>query len=280
MEDVMRAGSAVALGLGMLAALAPEAGQASPLTATLSTGSASGAVETNSVTLSSCFGGAYRSCTDAGSLSTTFASAGSAFIGSPIVGGGLATFTTAFDAWNAANGGAWTLVNGGVLENVSITATIDLSPTTLPSDSQYVAGLAPVIFEISGSGLNATLLSELVWTQALVVNYAPLVGLLSAPIETLDTFSLSQDPQGDNPNFAKSCSVWSNGAGAKDSTFCDPIYPFQYGTSVADTTPRSEARTTGRSATTCSTTRPKASGPTRASRRSPFSPRSTPRQIR
>ena len=66
-----------------------------------------------------------------------------------------------------------------------------------------------------------------------MVNYAPLVGLLSAPIETLDTFSLSQDPQGDNPNFAKSCSVWSNGAGAKDSTFCDPIYPFQYGTSVA-----------------------------------------------
>jgi hypothetical protein len=89
------------------------------------------------------------------------------------------------------------------------------------------AGLGPVLFTLSGS---QTILKNLVWTQVLVVNYAPLMGALSTPIETLDTFSLSQDPAGDNPNFPKSCVPASSGASPANGAYCGPIYPFQYGT--------------------------------------------------
>jgi hypothetical protein len=209
MEDlVKRAGVALTLGLSAFFAVGTEAVYASVLTET--------------VELSSCDNGAYKNCTDTGYVSTTLADANSAFIGSSVVGGSIATFTTAFEAWDAANGDDWTLANGGTL-GLTINATIGLSA------SNTVAGLSPVIFTLSGA--SASLLSQLVWTQALVVNYSPLAGSLSTLIETLDTFSLSQN--GSNPNFPKSCSNWSNGNGGYGKTFCGPIYPFQYGSTLS-----------------------------------------------
>jgi hypothetical protein len=207
------AGGATGLALTALIALAPVGAQA--------------AVLTQSYAVASCNNGALSECTDTVSLNTTLAGAASNFIGDPTVGGSLATFTTAFDAWNAAQvaagGASWTLVNGGEL-NLTIHAAIGAAL------GNFVGGLSPVLFTISGE--SQLLIPDLVWTQALVVNYSPLQGALSTPMQTLDTFSLSQD--GTNLNFPTSCSTWSNGAGAQGATFCGPIYPFQYGTSLSN----------------------------------------------
>ena len=108
------------------------------------------------------------------------------FIGSPSVNGATATFTTAFDAWDEASGGAWKLVNGG-------TISVSTSAYTGINASVDGAGLSPVLFTVSGS---QTILKNLVWTQALVINYSPLTGPLAKPEETLDTFSLSQNAAG------------------------------------------------------------------------------------
>jgi hypothetical protein len=211
---IRSSGAASGLALTALLALAPAGARA--------------AVVTQSYTLSSCDNGALTNCTDTLSLNTTLAGAASDFIGNPNFGGSLATFTTAFNAWNAAQvaagGPNWTLVDGGALSNVTIQAYIGAS------EGNFVAGLSPVLFTIGGE--TQVQIPNLVWTQALVVNYSPLLGTLSTPFQTLDTFSLSQD--GTNPNFPTSCSTWSNGAGSANATFCGPIYPFQYGTSYVN----------------------------------------------
>ena len=211
-------------------------------------------VESDAVKLASCDNGLLTSCTDTGYLNTTPGSATSAFIGSPSVGGALATFTTAFNSWDVANGDGWTLVNGGTL-NIGISVAIGVSASNL------AGGLSPVIFTLSGG--SATLLNQLEWTQALVINYTPLEGSLSTPIETLDTFSLSQNAEDANRYFPKSCVKASSGASPQGGAFCGPIYPFQYGSTLSRT-----RSTASRSASIPSTTRLKAIGRTRASRRS------------
>ena len=68
------------------------------------------------------------------------------------------------------------------------------------------------------------------WTQALVVNYTALTPGLAEPIETLDTFSLREG----SPGFPTSCVPASSGASPSGGAFCDPIYPFQYGDTLAN----------------------------------------------
>jgi hypothetical protein len=177
------------------------------------------------VTLPTCVtftGGTAANCTDTGFLDLSLAGANSEFIGAPVVGGSStpATFTSAFDSWNAANGDAWTLLDGGLL-NVSINVYIGVSA------GPFGAGLNPVVFTVAGSEQT---LADLVWTQALVVNYTALTpGPLAEPIETLDTFSLSAG----SPGFPTSCVPASSGASPPGGAFCDPIYPFQYGDTLA-----------------------------------------------
>ena len=137
----------------------------------------------------------------------------------------MATFASAFSAWNAANGDAWKLMNGGAL-NLGVSAEIGVSA------SNSTGGLSPVLFTLDGG--SPRLLSRLEWTQALVVNYSALAGSLSKPIETLDTFSFSQDPEGHNPNFPKTCARASSGASPRGGAFCGPIYPFQYGATLSN----------------------------------------------
>ena len=185
---------------------------------TLAPVGAQAAVEWTSVEEPSCDGG-LTGCVDTAYMNTSLVGADSQFIGSPVIAGSSipATFTSAFDAWNAANGDAWNLVSGGAL-NLTISAHIGLDA------GQTSAGLSPVIFTIGGG--NSSLLSQLVWTQALVINYTPLQGPLAQPIQTLDTFSFSQDAAGSNPNFPKTC-------GSAGGAACGPIYPFQYGSTLS-----------------------------------------------
>jgi hypothetical protein len=163
-------------------------------------------------------------CTDELFLNSTLVNGTSPFVNSPKVGGVTATFTTAFSAWDQANikagGAAWTLAYGGYLP-------ISTSAHVWTNASVYGAGLGSVIFTVNGS---SQLLSALVWTQALIINYSTLTGPLSTPIETLDTFSLSQNAAGSNPNFPKTCAAASSGASPSGGAFCGPIYPFQYAT--------------------------------------------------
>jgi hypothetical protein len=160
-------------------------------------------------------------CVDSGFLQQTVVGANSTFIGVPNIPGTKtrATFTSAF---NAANTG-WTLVNGGTL-NLTINVDIGVSAASAGG------GLNPVLFTLSGG--TPQVLNTLDWTQALFVNYSPLTGSLPQPIETLDTFSLSQDTAGSNPDFPKACSPASSGPSPSGGAFCGPIYPFQYGTEL------------------------------------------------
>ncbi len=208
MKDLITRPSVAALTLGVSAflAVAPSGAHATVLSRTL--------------TLPSCEDGALTDCADTAYLDSTPADAASAFIGSPAVGG--ATFTTAFNAWNRANRDDWRLVDGGDLR-LTIDATIG------PGASDASGGLSPVIFTLDGG--SASLLRRLVWTQALVANFTPLDGPLQSPIQTLDTFDLSQDAAGDNPSFPKTCSTPA--AGASAGAACGPIYPFQYGSTLS-----------------------------------------------
>ena len=56
------------------------------------------------------------------------------------------------------------------------------------------------------------------------------------PSETLDTFSFSQNVEGANPSFPKTCVPASAGASPEGGAFCGPIYPFQYGSTLSDHT--------------------------------------------
>ena len=169
--------------------------------------------------------GVGANCTDTGYLNETPVGANSTFIGAPEVGGSAtpATFTSAFGAWNAANGDHWKLVNGGVAD-----VTVTPSLVGLGANA-YGGGLDPVIFTVSGP---AGVLKHLVWTQALVVNFSPLYGPLSAPIQYLDSFDFSQNAAGDNPYFPTTCSPASFGASPPGGAFCGPVYPFQYGSTL------------------------------------------------
>jgi len=195
---------------------------------TLGSATASAQVISAKATVPTCMtlAGAAKDCIDTGFLNKSVGGANSDFIGAPEVVGSSrpATFSSAFDAWDAANGDEWMLVNGGMVD-VSISAHLGVSAN---ADS---AGLDPVLFTVSGS--QATL-SNLVWTQALVVNYSPLTGRLARPEQTLDTFDFSQNAAGSNPRFPKSCVPASSGASPKNGAFCGPIYPFQYGAESAN----------------------------------------------
>lgn len=180
-------------------------------------------VVSGSSSIASCLttSGSASNCTDRFFISTTFAGLTTSFLGVP-----QATFTSAFNSWNAVNGGLWTLVNGGAV-NVTITPHLQATADAL------AGGLGEVLFTLNGSQQT---LANLVWTQALVINYSPLTGALAAPELTLDTFSLSQDPAGDNPSFPKTCVAASSGASPAGGAFCGPIYPFQYGSTLANET--------------------------------------------
>jgi hypothetical protein len=83
------------------------------------------AVESGAVALPSCDDGLLTACIDTVSVNKSLVGASSQFIGSPIIAGSSlpATFTSAFDAWDVANGGDWTLVNGARF-NLSINAYV------------------------------------------------------------------------------------------------------------------------------------------------------------
>ena len=183
---------------------------------------AHGKVTSSATTAPTCLTltGTASNCVDTAFLTTTTVGANSDFFGVS------ATFTTAFNAWDAGNGDAWTLVNGGTVD-------VSISPHITLSASPETAGLGEVLFTLNGSQQT---LSNLVWTQALIITYSPLTGPLSHPEATLDTFSLSQNAAGSNPNFPKTCVAPSSGASPANGAFCGPIYPFQYGSTLATET--------------------------------------------
>jgi hypothetical protein len=170
---------------------------------------------------------------DAGFLSSQFYNADSTFIGSPTLPGSsmAPTFTDAFKAWNDANGGLWTLQNGGILQGVSIKSVLFGPAASQDMGGDFVAGGDLILITLNGSRKK---LANLVWTQALFINYTPVLGPLPAPIVALDTFDLSQN--GSNPDFPKTCVAASSGASPSGGAFCGPIYPFQYGTMLRNQT--------------------------------------------
>ncbi len=187
-------------------------------------------------------GGPAASCSDTGVLSDQYANASTNFIGGfPGASADLYSFTTAFNAWNTANGSAWTLVDGGSLP-LSLNANVTVSAGTIGG------GVNPIIVSLSNYAptVGEPALTQLVWTQALVSNYtATSSGILASPIVTLDTYSLSHGSSGSGGAFQTACeAIPGQSPGANNTiaatigatttglAYCDPIYPFQYGQST------------------------------------------------
>ncbi len=143
------------------------------------------------------------------------------------------SFATAFAAWDSqysATYGNWKVVDGGTLN-------LNLSVASFGADlGTYTAGISSVQVDISNynPAANRPALSQLAWTQALFLTYTPTLGSLAAPIETLDTYSLSQGAAGSGGAFQAACEALPSGAPAtinqvsSGKAYCDPIYPFQY----------------------------------------------------
>jgi hypothetical protein len=208
---------------------------ASPASATILSASTSVASCTNS------HGQTVNGCTDTIYYSSSTASDTTPFLTGSIDGVNpiTADFDTAFTDWNAANGNKWTLVDGGVL-NLTITLSI------APSASTNSGGITPVIANISNytPGYNDPTLGQLAWTQALFTDYTPTAGPTRTPDVTLDTYALSAGSAGSGGAFQTACTAIPSAPNPDDNTtpstigavpsgtaFCDPIYPFQYGSS-------------------------------------------------
>ena len=203
--------------------------------------------ETSTIASCSTAQGTINGCADTVYYSTAEATDTTAFIGGTVAGHDplAADFATAFGNWNAANGDAWTLVDGGVL-NLGLALTIG------PSLGSNTGGLAPVIANISNYTPGATdpSLSQLAWTQALFTDYTPTGGLSQfSPTITLDTYSLSHGSSGSGGIFTGACTAIPGAPVADNNTtpstigatptgtaYCDPLYPFQYGALPPGTT--------------------------------------------
>ncbi len=203
-------------------------------------GARASVIDTTTVVVGSCATGAgtASNCADTGYISTTTANATTSFIGGSIGGADPATvdFTSAFNSWNAANGDQWTLVNGG---NLDVQLTVN---ATVGSAGSGSSGLSDIIVTlgnfVQGNGPSE---QQLVWTQGLAVNYAPGFGMTS-PFTTLDTYSLSAGSSGSGGAFQSACEALPGQTPGANNTspsivpavtsgkaYCDPIYPFQYG---------------------------------------------------
>jgi hypothetical protein len=221
--------------------------------ATIAAVPASATIISSSSSISNCtneVGQAVSGCTDTIYYSTEVASDTTPFITGSIAGQDPinADFVTAFNDWNATSGNNdWTLVNGGTL-NLTLTLSIGAK---LNSPS---AGISPIMVNISNytQGASDPSLSQLVWTQSLFTNYTPTAGLTETPNITLDTYSLSKGSTGSNGAFRTTCTPIPGAPNADNNTtpsnigatpsgkaYCDPIYPFQYGTDFFFDAPQS-----------------------------------------
>ena len=106
------------------------------------------------------------------------------------------------------------------------------TPTSTSARAIPPADSSPVIFTLSGA--SAALLSQLVWTQALVINYTPLAGSLSRPSRRSTPSASARTPRATTPTSRRPASTASSGASPSGGAFCDPIYPFQYGSNYVD----------------------------------------------
>ena len=204
---------------------------------------ASATVMATSTPIASCSTsrGTVSNCDDTTFYSTVPATETTSFISGNIDGRSplTADFQTAFNDWDAANGNAWTLVNGGTL---NLTLTTALAPNVMTSG----AGISPIIVTVSNyvPGASDPSLGQLVWTQGLFTDYTPTAGLSATPTVTLDTYSLSKGSSGAGTAFTNACTPIPGAPNANNNTtpstigatpsgtaYCDPIYPFQYGTS-------------------------------------------------
>lgn len=195
-------------------------------------------VQSATFTEASCSAGI--TCSNTVYLNSSIVGANTGFISGSIDGLNPATdsFTTAFTNWNNAHGDSWTLVNGGVLPlnlSVSINGGLGTNVGGLGDIIISIANYSPVGGEPS--------LDQLVWAQGLVANYTPALGLVASPQVSLDTYSFSSGSSGSNGAFTNACTALpGQSPGANNTTpssfgpttssgaYCDPIYPFQYGT--------------------------------------------------
>lgn len=193
-------------------------------------------------------GGTNRGCTDTVFLSSSLATETTSFIGGTIAGANPAAFNfqNAFTNWNNANGDLWTLKNGGMLP---LTLNYGLGMTS----SAGGGGISPVEAWVSNyrPASGQPTLSQLVWTQGLFTDYTPTAGLVSTPVITLDTYSLSKGSSGSMGAFTSPCAALPGQSPGQNNTkasaigaskissssataYCGPIYPFQYGTASSD----------------------------------------------
>jgi hypothetical protein len=224
-----KGGLRAAFGLAVLSGLAAvvTARPALATVATISEASCDASVGASLVSQTGCTDTTYSPSFGAG-LNTRFVAG--AF---PTSNPSADSFATAFAAWDSkysATYGNWKVVDGGTLN-------LDLTVASFAgSIGQYTGGLSSIQVDVSNykPTTGQPSLGQLVWTQALFISYTPTLGGLTTPIETLDTYSLSQGSSGSGGAFQAACETLPAGNPAtigqvgSGKAYCDPIYPFQY----------------------------------------------------
>jgi hypothetical protein len=143
-------------------------------------------------------------------------------------------FATAFDNFGVGNG--WTLVELPALANL----TYDI--TNFRTDAgASLGGININVNVTTGAGYNGPALSSLVWSQALLINYSVTDGsaFFDPPKNVMDDYSFSQGSTGSGGAFQNPCTAIPASpnnttpstipATPANRSYCDPIYPFQYG---------------------------------------------------
>jgi hypothetical protein len=212
--------------------------------ASASTLDISGVTTPTTASIANCSAGAakFTNC-----VSTAFVSGTAATITSNYLAGkfnGTApttqTFQSAFNTWNAAqtSGVTWTLVNGGALNNLTLT----VKPFTA-SATAGTGGISNITVSVTpGAGYNGPSINQLVWTQGLYTNDSPTTpfgSYIDPPANTLDSYSFSKGGNGSGGAFKKAPQALPSppansnnvtvdiGASAANTAYADPIYPFQ-----------------------------------------------------
>jgi len=145
------------------------------------------------------------------------------------------TFITAFNNWNP---GAWTYEFGGQLD-VTITVDTFSGQADLLPTGGMVAGLnigaALALNYVPAGTAAAPNLDQLVWTQAVYMNWQPTGNPAVSPANpaiTLDTATFSGwqnicQAIPASPNNTTPSTVPNNQIGTPQTSYCAPIYPYQ-----------------------------------------------------
>jgi hypothetical protein len=176
--------------------------------------------------------GVYQNCVTNGFISDAIATNTDHFMNLDTFGGGgqgvgQESFTSAFGNYATLSGVNWILQ----ADNTDALADITMTVTSFNTESKgAVSGIGSIKVDLSG--VSQSMLDQLVWIQALEINYKP--GPAPDGFSTETNYNTLDDATFNS--LTSTCNAIPGGSPAivpaqpfpTATEYCDPIYPFQY----------------------------------------------------